>query len=72
MLEVKNLPLNETQETWVQSLGGENPLEEGKTTHCSVLAWEIPWTGGCGQMFFLSQNGDLVLISKRWSPCVNG
>ena len=31
-------------ETWVQSLGGENPLEEGTATHSSILAWEIPWT----------------------------
>ena len=32
------------QETWVQSLGGEYPLEKGMTTHSSILAWEIPWT----------------------------
>ena len=32
------------QETWVQSLGGEDPLEEGMATHSSVLAWRIPWT----------------------------
>ena len=29
-------------ETWVQSLGGEGPLEEGMTTHSSILAWRIP------------------------------
>ena len=33
-----------TQETWVQSLGWEDPLERGKATHCSILAWRIPWT----------------------------
>ena len=32
------------QETWVQSLGLEDPLEKGKATHSSVLAWRIPWT----------------------------
>ena len=32
------------QETWVQTLGQEVPLEEGKETHSSVLAWKIPWT----------------------------
>ena len=32
------------QETWVQSLGQEDPLEEEIETHCSILAWEIPWT----------------------------
>ena len=32
------------QETLVQSLGQENPLEEEMATHISILAWEIPWT----------------------------
>ena len=32
------------QETWVQSLGQEDPLEEEMTTHSSILAWRIPWT----------------------------
>ena len=36
---VKNLPA--TWETWVQSLGWEDPLEEGMATHSSILAWEI-------------------------------
>ena len=41
---VKNLPARqEPQETWVQSLGGEDPLEEGMATHSSVLPWRIPW-----------------------------
>ena len=31
-------------ETWVQSLGWEDPLEEGMATHSSILAWRIPWT----------------------------
>ena len=39
---VKNLPA--MQETWVQSLGWEDPLEEDMTTHSSILAWRIPWT----------------------------
>ena len=39
---VKNLPA--MQETWVQSLVWEDPLEEGKATHSSILAWRIPWT----------------------------
>ena len=38
---VKNLPA--IQETWVQSLGWENPLEEGMATHSSILARESPW-----------------------------
>ena len=32
------------QETWVQSLGWEDLLEEGMATHSSILAWRIPWT----------------------------
>ena len=31
------------QETWVRSLGWEDPLEKGTTTHSSILAWRIPW-----------------------------
>ena len=42
---VKNPPaVQETQETWVQSLGWEDPLEEKMATHSSILAWRIPWT----------------------------
>ena len=42
--QVKNLPIiQETQETQVQSLGGEDPLEEEMATHPSILAWRIPW-----------------------------
>ena len=36
--------MQETEETQVQSLGRENPLEEGMATHSSISAWEIPWT----------------------------
>ena len=32
------------QETWVQSLGWEDSLEKEMATHCSILAWEMPWT----------------------------
>ena len=39
---VKNLPA--MQETWVQSLGWEDNLEQRMATHSSVLAWKIPWT----------------------------
>jgi len=38
---VKNLPA--MQETWVRSLGWEDPLEKGKAIHSSSLAWRIPW-----------------------------
>ena len=39
---VKNLPT--MQETWVRSLGWEDPLEKGMATHSNILAWRIPWT----------------------------
>ena len=39
---VKNLPAG--QETQVQSLAGEHPLEKGMATHSGILAWGIPWT----------------------------
>ena len=39
---VKNL--SAIWETWVASLGSEYPLEKGKATHSSILAWRIPWT----------------------------
>ena len=36
------------QQTWVQSLGWEDPLEKGTGTHSRILAWEIPWTEELG------------------------
>ena len=39
---VKNAP--EMQETWVRSLGWEDLLEKEMVTHCSILAWKMPWT----------------------------
>ena len=45
VLAVKNpLPMQETKEMWVPSLGQEDPLEERMATHSSILAWGIPWT----------------------------
>ena len=48
---VKNLPaMQELQETWVQSLGREDPLEEGTATHSSIVASRIPWTEELGRL----------------------
>ena len=44
---VNNLPA--MWETWVQSLDWDDPLEEGMATHCSTLAWRIPWTDEPGR-----------------------
>ena len=45
---VKNLPA--IQETWVRSLGLEDPLEKGMATHSSILAWSIPLTEEPGRL----------------------
>ena len=45
---IKDLP--EMQETWAQSLGQEEPLEEGMATHSSILAWRIAWTEEPGRL----------------------
>ena len=48
---VKNPPaMQEIQETQFLSLGWEDPLEEGMTTHSSILAWRIPWTEEPGRL----------------------
>ena len=50
-LVVKNPPANVGDtERVVQSLGWEDPLEEGMATHSSILAWEIPWTEEPGML----------------------
>ena len=49
---VKNLPANAGDvETWVQSLGQEDPLEEGMATHSSILTWRILWTEDPGGLW---------------------
>ena len=56
---VKRLPA--TPETWVQSLGGEDPLEKEMATHSSILTWKIPWTeepGGLQSMGSLGVGHD--------------
>ena len=45
---IKNLPT--MQDTWVQSLGQEDPLEKGMATHSGILAWKIPWTEEPGKL----------------------
>jgi len=45
---VKNLPA--VLETWVRSLGWEDPLQKGIATHSSIFAWRIPWTEKPGEL----------------------
>ena len=47
---VRSLPA--MQETWVRSLGWEDPLEKERATHSSILAWRIPWTEELGELWF--------------------
>ena len=47
-LRLQSLPT--MWETWVQSLGGEDPLEKGMATHSRILAWRIPWTEESGRL----------------------
>ena len=62
---VKNLPV--MQETWVRSLGWEDPLEEGMATHSSILAWRIPWTGEPGGLQSMgSQRVGHDWLSTAW------
>ena len=52
---------------WVQSLGQDDPLEEGMTTHSSILAWRIPWTGEPGglQSMVLQRLGHVLSNSTH-------
>ena len=45
---IKNLPA--VQETWIRTLGLEDPLEKEMETHSSILAWKILWTGDLGEL----------------------
>ena len=55
---VKNLPA--MWETWVQSLGWEDPLEEGMATHSSILAWKIPMDRGAWR-------ATVHVVTKSWT-----
>ena len=55
---VKSLPA--VQETWVQSLGWEDPLEKEMATHSSILAWRIPWT--------VAWWATAHVVEKSWTP----
>ena len=58
---VKNLPA--MQETWVQSLHLEDPLEKGMVTHSSSLSWRIPWTEEVGRLH--SMGSQRVLATEH-------
>ena len=55
------------QETWVQSLGQEDPLEKEMATHSSILAWKIPWTEESGRLQFMEsqKESDMTQLPKN-------
>ena len=59
---VKSLSaMQETQETWVRSLGKEDPLEEGMAAQSSILAWRIPWTEEPGGLYSIGSQSQTWL-----------
>ena len=58
---VKNLPA--VRETWVRSLGWEDPLEKAMATHSSILDWKIPWTEEPGKL--------KSMASQSWTQLSN-
>ena len=57
---VKHLPT--MRETWIQSLGWEDPLEKGRATHSSIVAWRIPWTEDPGRL----QSMGMQRVRHNW------
>ena len=52
------------QDTWVESLGGEDPLEEEMATHSSILVWEIPWTEEPGGLQSIGSQKSRTLLNN--------
>ena len=63
--------MQETQETWVQSLGWGEPLEKEMATHSSILAWEIPWTEEPGGLQSMGSQrvGDDLMTKRQQQQC---
>ena len=62
--------MQENQETWVQSLGQEDPLEEEMATHSSIFAWNISWTEEPGRL--LASPGKQDQGQEAWWAAVYG
>ena len=62
--------MQETQETWDQSLGQEDPLEEGMATSSSILAWGIPWTEEPGGLYSPWGHKELNTTEAIQHPCM--
>jgi len=55
--------MQETQETWVQSLGQEDPLKEEMATHSGIFVWEVPWTEEPGGLRSIGSQG----VRHNWN-----
>ena len=58
------------QETRVQSLGWEDPLEKGMTTHSSILPWEIPWTEETGRLQSMGSQSVGHNLAAKEQQCI--
>ena len=68
---VKNLlAMQETPETWVRSLSGEDFLEEGMATYSSILAWRIPWTEEPGELQSIGLQSRTRLKQLSMHACI--
>ena len=64
---VKNLPA--IQETWLRSLGGEDPLQKGMATLSGIHAWRIPWTEEPGGLQFMGSQTVGHDLATQHSTC---
>ena len=67
---IKNLPA--TRETWVRSLGWEDPLDKGKATHSNILGWRIAWTipWGCKELDMTDQTSLTHSLTQKETKVV--
>ena len=62
--------MQETQETQVRSLGWEDPLEKGIATHCSILAWRIPWTEEPVELLSTGSQKNRTRLTNLTTACI--
>ena len=62
--------MQEMQQTWVPSLGWEDPLEEEMATHSSIPAWRIPWTEESGGLQFMESQKSRTQLSNKTATTV--
>ena len=68
---VKNPPaMEEPQETWVQSLGREDPLGKGMATHSSILAWKISWTEAWQTIVHRVAESGMTEVTQQARTCI--